>query len=72
MEQGRNMVVKRAMDEYTKAMKLLDTHEQKRVRKARKVFEEAAKQARQKRLNGALRPVYIVDILGGGRFVKRG
>ena len=72
MEQGRYMVNRRVEDEVVKATKLLQTLEEKRIRKARRVFEEVAKQARQKRLIGTLKPVFIVDSLGGGRSLKRG
>ena len=38
----------------------------------KRVFKEVAKVTRKKRLTSSLKPLYIVDSLGGGRELVRG
>jgi len=71
-EDGRDMVHKRVEGELAKARKMVEATEEKRIRTAKRVFEEVAKVARKKRRTSKLEPLYIVDSLGGGREFVRG
>ena len=59
-------------DEYTKAIKVIEATKEKRIKAIKRAFQEAAKLARKKRNTGALQPLYIVDCIGGGRYLTRG
>jgi hypothetical protein len=72
VEDGRDMVHKRVESELAKARKMVEVAEEKRIRTAKRVFEEVAKVARKKRRTSKLEPLYIVDSLGGGRELVRG
>ena len=58
-------------DKLAKARRIVEAAEEKRIRIAKRVFKEVAKVTRKKRLINSLKPLYIVDSLGGGRELIR-
>lgn len=70
--EGREMVQRKVLDDIEKARKMVEVADQKLVRTAKRAFEEVAKVARKKRLNSLLKPLYIIDKLGGGRELVKG
>ena len=63
---------KKALNNIEKACKIVEAADQKLIRTAKRAFKEVAKVARKKRANSSLKPLYIVDRLGGGRDLVRG
>ena len=51
---------------------MVEAAEEKKSRIAKRVFKEVAKVTRKKRLTSSLKPLYIVNSLGGGRELVRG
>lgn len=70
-EQGREMVKKKGEDEVVKAQKILEAYYERAKRTAKKVFSEAAKEARKRRIDGRLGPGEIIDIAGRSRLLRR-
>ena len=63
---------KKALNNIKKARKMVKAANQKLVRTVKRAFKEVAKVARKKRANSLLKPLYIVNRLGGGRDLVRG
>ena len=63
---------KKALDNIEKARKIIEAADQKLIRTAKRAFKEVAKVVYKKRANSLLKPLYIVNRLGGGRDLVRG
>lgn len=66
------MVQQRQENKYAKAVKVIQSAEQKIHQSTKKVVFEAAKKARRMRIDGRLQPLYIIDTEGCGRMLRRG
>ena len=63
---------KKALNNIEKAYKIVEAADQKLIRTAKQAFKEVVKVAYKKRANSSLKPLYIVNKLGGGRDLVRG
>ena len=69
--EGRNMVQRKANDEVDKARRTVQRHEDQALRVAKKVWFDAAKQARALRLSGKLPRCEIIESGVGRRMLVR-
>ena len=69
--EGRQMVRKKEVNELERARKMVEAAEQKRRRAAKQCFANAAKTARQWRLNVKLRTAYVWETDRGWRLLRR-
>ncbi|OWT42328.1 DDE superfamily endonuclease domain-containing protein [Pochonia chlamydosporia 170] len=69
--QGREMVRQRAEDQLAKARRMVEAAELKALNARKRVFEEAAKEARKWRASERLDRAEVVDSEGGRRLLKR-
>lgn len=72
MTDGRKTARRSDRKEGEAARQMLDRVAKRRHNAMKRAFEAAAKAARKRRLEGPLKPLYIVDSNGGGRHLRRG
>jgi hypothetical protein len=66
------MVKVREDDELTKARRVVEAAEQRAHNKIKRVYADAAKEARKWRLTGRLGPAEVVEEVGKVRLLRRG
>lgn len=72
MAQARHMKVHDKKEEEKKARKLTEQADQKQFLTCKRAFFGTAKLARSWRLNHKLGPLYIIDDINCGRYIRRG